>query len=603
MKEPAMTLMMKRPKLLAAAFAAALLAGACGTAAGDVGTTTPTDTATEVSTTTVTTSSEAASGDAAAATTENAADHQVDTDYAWDEGDSVAISLDDSSSTAAGDTVMVDGSVVTITAGGTYTIRGTLADGQLIVDSADEEVVRLVLAGTDISHSDGAALAVLDAAKVIIVLAEDTQNRLIDGAGYVFPDASTDEPNAALYSTADLTITGDGSLTVEGNYNDGIGAKDGLVIAGGTITVTAADDGIRGKDYIVVDGGTISVAAGGDGLKADNAEDATKGYITINIGTIDITADGDAISAETDVLVAAGTLTLTTAGGAGGSVGEASAKGIKGLVSVVIDGGTIVADTADDAVHSNNAVTITGGELTLATGDDGVHADATLTITGGTITITESYEGLESAVITIDGGAIEIHADDDGINVAGGQDASGFGGRPGRGGDEFAANSDYQLLINGGTILMYAQGDGLDSNGIAVMTGGIAIVHGPTANNNGAIDAGSFEISGGTLIAVGSAGMAEGVDATSSQAAVQAILGSTERAGTIIHIETSDGESVLTFESAKDYASIVFSSPAVEAGVSYDIYVGGSASGDNFGGMYDASSYTAGTLTGSLTAG
>lgn len=54
-------------------------------------------------------------------------------------------------------------------------------------------------------------------------------------------------------------------------------------------------------------------------------------------------------------------------------------------------------------------------------------------------------------------------------------------------------NSDYQLHINGGTIVMYAQGDGLDSNGIAVMTGGTAIVHGPTGNGNGAIDAGSLE--------------------------------------------------------------------------------------------------------------
>jgi hypothetical protein len=369
------------------------------------------------------------------------------------------------------------------------------------------------------------------------------------------------------------------------------------------------DDGIRGKDYVVVNGGAITVTASGDGIKSDNDEDDTKGYIAINGGTLTLTTDGDAITAETDVLVASGSLTLTTAGGSGGMPADASAKGIKGLVSVVIDGGTIVADTADDAVHSNNSVTITGGDLTLATGDDGVHADADLHIYGGTILITESYEGLESAIITIDDGMIEIHSDDDGINVAGGVDGSGVESPPGRGGggpgggDQFSLNSDYQLLINGGTIVIHAQGDGLDSNGIAVMTGGTAIVHGPTANNNGAIDAGSFDIGGGLLVAVGSAGMAEGVDAGSSQAAIQALLGSTQAVGTVIHIEASDGNPVLTFEPTKEYASIVFSSPDLDAGTTYDIYLGGTADGVDTGGVYEAGAVTGGTLAGSLPAG
>ncbi len=46
-------------------------------------------------------------------------------------------------------------------------------------------------------------------------------------------------------------------------FEDGIASKDGLVIAGGTITVTAPDEGIRGKDYLVIRGGTSDITAGG----------------------------------------------------------------------------------------------------------------------------------------------------------------------------------------------------------------------------------------------------------------------------------------------------------------------------------------------------
>ena len=79
-------------------------------------------------------------------------------------------------------------------------------------------------------------------------------------------------------------------LTVTGKYNDGITGKDGLVIAGGTIVVEAADDAVRGKDYLVVKGGSLTVKAGGDGLKADNAEDTALGFVTILDGTLAITA-------------------------------------------------------------------------------------------------------------------------------------------------------------------------------------------------------------------------------------------------------------------------------------------------------------------------
>ena len=183
--------------------------------------------------------------------------HEDPDDYTWDAASEFAVTLADGA-TSGGNGLEVDGDVVTITRAGTYRISGTLSDGQIVVETAEQDVVRLVLDGVDVSSSTGAALAVLDAGKVVVILEAGSQNALADAATYVFASADEDELNAAVHSAADFTISGDGSLAVTGRFNDGIAGKDGLVIAGGTITVDAADDGICGKDYLVVTGGTLT---------------------------------------------------------------------------------------------------------------------------------------------------------------------------------------------------------------------------------------------------------------------------------------------------------------------------------------------------------
>ena len=485
-------------------------------------------------------------------------------------GDAIAVS---------GSGVTVEGTVATITAAGSYTISGTLADGQILVDSEDEEAVEITLNGVAITSATSAPLAILSAEETLITLAGGSANTLTDAATYVFPDEETDEPNAALFSNDDLTISGSGALTVVGNYNDAISTDDSLTIEGGTITVSAVDDGLRGKDALVITGGDITVGAGGDGLKSDNEDDTTLGTITISGGAFDITAAGDGIAAETMVTISGGDFTLLTGGGSGATLADdASAKGVKGLVNVLISGGTFNVDAADDAIHSNNAITIDGGDLTLATGDDAIHADLSITINDGTIDITRSVEGIESILITLNGGDIGIVSSDDGINVAG--DVAGA----------------YHLTIHGGAIAVYAGGDGIDANGSITMTGGVVLVHGPTNQGNGAIDYdGTFNISGGLLVAAGSAGMAQAPSASSTQNSVLIRFSGGQSAGTLVHIQNSAGEDVLTFAPSKSYQSLVFSSADLLMGGSYTVYLGGGSTGTVSDGLYSGGMYTPGT--------
>jgi hypothetical protein len=518
------------------------------------------------------------------------------------------ISLDDGRTTSDDPSVRVDGSVVTITGGGAYSLRGRLTAGRVIVDSDDDEPVWLILEGVDITNPTGAAIAVIDASAAFVVLADGSENRLADGAAYTFDDPAEEEPNATLFSKADLTIDGPGSLTVSAAYNDGIAGKDALVILAGNLTVNAADDGIRGRDSLAIEGGTIVISARGDGLTSDNDEDAALGWISIAAGTLDITSAGDAIQAETDVHVAGGEFRLSAGGGSRARLAaDASAKGIKGGVRAVVDGGAFEIDAADDAIHATGGVTISGGVFALATGDDAIHADATVELNGGSIDITASYEGVESASVTINDGDIRLVSSDDGISVAGGtgagQQRPPTGGAPPAGGAAprgafpggagsaaageipvgggmpgggAAASADNRLTINGGRILIEAAGDGIDANGSIVMTGGTVVVHGPTVAGNAALDYDrSFQLSGGTLVAVGSSRMAQRPGTGSAQASIGGRLGAARQGGTLLQVRSGDGSVLLSFQPSKAYESLVFSSAELVSGQTYEVYADG----------------------------
>jgi hypothetical protein len=534
-----------------------------------------------------------------------------DLDSSASRSDKSYIKLEGDSITFEGSGATVNGSIITITSAGVYSISGTLDDGQIMVDTEDQEKVVLVLDGADVACSTNAPIYVVNAEKTVIALADGTENYVTDGASYVFEETE-DEPNAAVFSKDDLTINGDGLLTVNANYNNGITSKDDLKVTGGSITVNAVNDGIKGRDSIAIKGGIIVVNAGGDGLQANNDESSEEGTIVIKGGTLDITAGLDGIQAETSLLVSGGDLTITSGGGSANSSTDGggiwggrrmegnpnkpteSAKGLKAGVDITITAGTIKIDSSDDSINTNDSITINGGDILLGSGDDGMHADSTLEINGGSISITKSYEGIESAVITINDGNIHIFASDDGINAAGGVDGSSMNGRPGQ--NRFGMSGDCYLYVTGGYVFIDAYGDGIDVNGTIEMTDGFVIVNGPTNNGNGPLDyLGTFNMDGGFLLAVGSSGMAQAPSMSSTQYSVMHNFASPEAAGTMVHIETESGQDVLTFVPTKEYQSVLLSSPELENGTSYAVYSGGSSTGTVTDGLYSGGTYTAGT--------
>ncbi len=536
---------------------------------------------------------------------------------------SVRVTLDGSTVKADGAGCLVSGPVVTITAAGTYIISGSLS-GQIVVDAKGEKV-RLVLNGADITCSDSSPIYIRKAKSVTITLAEGSVNTLTDGTQYVYDDAAEDEPNAALFSKSDLILEGSGSLTVNANFNNGIQCKDTLEIHSGNYTVNAVNHGITGRDSLSVGGGSFTVVAGGDGIRSNNADSGDAGWISILDGSFDINAGQDGIQAESTLHIGGGRFNITTGGGsANSSTGNSgwgswdqgnnfdgwfggghgpfedhasaesssggSAKAVKAGSNVLIENGTLVIDSSDDALHSNGCISITGGDISIFSGDDGIHADSILDISGGMVSISKSCEGIEGVRVDISGGYIDITASDDGINSAGGSD--GESDRPGA--NMFAVDDSCDVTVSGGTVLVNASGDGIDSNGHIYLFGGTLVINGPTNSGNGSLDyAGECIVSGGTAAVSGSSGMAQGASQSSVQGNMLLCFTSAIQGGTLVSLTDQNGNVVYAFTPAKDFSSVFVSFPGMAVGLSYKLWLGGSCNGQQENGIFSS-----GTLSG-----
>lgn len=541
----------------------------------------------------------------------------------YDESTAVKITLNGTTAASTSDSVKISGGIVTITEEATYIVSGTLNDGMLVVDAGENDKLQIVFDGANIASATSAPLYILEADKVVVTLAEGSENTLANGGEFEAIDDNNID--GAIFSKQDLTFNGAGRLTVTSPSAHGIVCKDDLVFTGGEYTVNCASHGLDANDSVRVKSSDFTVTSGKDGIHAENSDDTSLGFVYISSGNLNITAEGDGISSGSYMQIENGTFNIVSGGGSengeqqssdswggfmgggmpGGDMGggrrpmsadssatvsymttttetddgSTSIKGIKSNGSMLINNGTFTINSADDSLHSNVSMTVNGGTFEIASGDDALHAEENLTITSGKINITESYEGLEALDIEVKGGEINLVASDDGLNAAGGTDSSGMtGGRDGMFGGGMmgggtSSNSDGSIVISGGTLYVNASGDGIDANGSIEITGGFTTVCGPTQGDTATLDYDtSATISGGTFIGTGASGMAQTF--SDSEQGVIAVSVGNQSANTEIVLKDSKGNTIVSYSPVLSYGVVIISTPDMTSGDTYTITVG-----------------------------
>ena len=551
-----------------------------------------------------------------------------DMDASFDESSATKITLSGDSASVSGSGAAAEGSTVTISTAGTYIVSGNLTDGSITVTISENDKVQIVLNGVKIACSSGPAIDVQSADKCFITLAEGTQNSLSDGSAFTSEDA-----NACIYATCDLTINGSGLLDVSGNYRHGVFSKDDLVVYGGSINVSAVEDGLNGKDSVKIGAGDISIDSGADGVKSSKSTNPEKGFVYVSGGSLSIDAEDDGIQAKTYLCIA---------------------------------GGSIEIDAADDALHSDLEGALNGGSTSVRSGDDAFHCETKLEVNDGSFVVEACNEGYEAEQVVVNGGDTNICALDDAMNASaadlsddsessdadtstsapsgepganaaqpdgsigvpdalssnadsngqqntapqgagqqdsatspelpsddgaqggqageapsdlghaldvqgrmerGGQAPGGQGGAPG------ASDSNCLIQINGGTVALDSQGDGVDSNGNVEITGGTLLVNGPSSDGDGAFDYdGEATISGGTVLMAGAVGMAQSFTSGTQAFALVQVSGS---AGSAIEVTDADGNVIATLTATKAFGCVLVSGAGVSDGDTITVSVDG----------------------------
>lgn len=246
----------------------------------------------------------------------------------------------------------------------------------------------------------------------------------------------------------------------------------------------------------------------------------------------------------------------------------------------------IIADDSTNTVNGSYVARIykTGTTSKLHKYDGAVYSKMSMIVSGetkgnGVLTINAENEGLDSELhLTINGGIIQIYAQNDGINT----------------------NEDYISVteINGGTLYIVGglgdEGDGIDSNGYIVINGGTVYASAYTEAGEGGIDADmDIIINGGTVVALG--GMNDSVSSSSSQAYMDLTYASIQSAGTVICLKDSSGNVVVSCYPDRTYQSVTLSVSSMSVGSTYYLYSGGTSTGTLSYGIYSGGTHTGGT--------
>ena len=480
----------------------------------------------------------------AAEQTLDAQTHYTNEDLTWDSSDEKTIDLANPTAT---DGVSVENGTITITSGGTYRLTGEY-NGQVKIEAAKTDTVRLVLDNAKITNSTGAAINVVSAAEAIIYTAAGTTNTVADEANYTA--TGDDDPDAAIYSTANLTLAGEGSLSVKGAYEEGIHTTGGLVIASGTLEVNATNTGIKGKDYVDITGGIVNVTAAQDGIKSTNTDDESMGFTRLSAGSVTVSAGDDGLKAPHTLEISGGTLNI-----------EKSNEGIEAQYINILD-----------------------GDVTVNSTDDGINAslkdsssDTSSDTASGTAAAGQQTQQNQN-------GQVQQAPAGGGAAPGGSQGSTGQnqnmpqpptdGAMPGGSGGTFEV-VDAAINISGGTVTVNAEGDGIDSNGTATFSGGTVTVNGPVAGGNNALDSnGDLLLNGGTVTAGSTADMFEAPSSASTSGYLKITDSSALTQGSTVQVTDSSGTVVANYKIATSGVQLVLvSNKNIVKGQSYTVSV------------------------------
>ena len=229
------------------------------------------------------------------------------------------------------------------------------------------------------------------------------------------------------------------------------------------------------------------------------------------------------------------------------------------------------------------------GEKKLWKQDGAIYSYMSLNVYGpGSLDLTADSEGLGTELhLTIQGGEIAIRSGNDGINT----------------------NEDGVSVttINGGSVHIIAglgtEGDGIDSNGYLVINGGTVVSAGNPASDAGLdSDLGSY-INGGTVIALGST--MDWAESDSKQVTMNLQFAQYQSSGSAIVVTKEDGTIVFAYDPSEDevlgenvrrFQGAVLSCPGLTQGETYAVYLDGTLTGEETGGVYTSvTAYEGGT--------
>ncbi|MBQ6234750.1 MAG: carbohydrate-binding domain-containing protein [Clostridia bacterium] len=474
----------------------ALLCAACGGRAQTGSDASTSDAATGII---VTATADASEGSTAAATA------APETEPLTDPTDDSKASTDDFSVTSDADAITPDGAVYTITAAGEYTLSGALSDGQIVVDAGDDDEVKLNLTNASVSCSFGAPILIRNAAEVSIKAEKDTYNTVTD---LRTGSAETVEEDAAIFAACDLKLLGKGTLIVETAFDNGVKSKDDLSVKNLTLKVTATGNALKGNDSVTIKSGSlILISTASDGVKTENSDvsskDKQRGTVTISGGQVDIYAACDGISAAYNVEIseeetcAVNIYTATYAD---------SASVASGAETYLIVPTSLYSDNADYCAYLYNDDE-SAGVWVQCTYESMVYSGRTAAYYGLVFRVPDGYRNILIHIVpkgiqpdganytaattgetlnTAMNGYLITSISDSVISGDWVQLTAGNGGSNKTTFSSKGVKAENEIIIDGGSVTIFAMDDGLHANG-------------GTALENGADGVGNITINGGSV--------------------------------------------------------------------------------------------------------